>query len=876
MRRALPLLLFSLLCAAPALAQEPISAPSAGFELTVDIQGWEHRTQETDGRLSVLAAGPPAMGGLVQLAIQVTDSGKSGPAAGDAALDELAAQVAQEPSIELGDRFDFELDGRTARGVEVLQSASGVRFRVKLMFLHANGFQYRVQFHAPEDNFDEHWPHAEQVLASFRLIQLDEAAQQRQQLQSLAARCGSQIDWAADWDAAAAAAQEQGKLIVVAIHSIPGFDLGSPLMQGPFMDPEVIALMQNRFVGYVWRKGLQAPFVDPEVFGLGGSTFGTGLLVVTPQGQVVRQVYLVSAPLTAAALRETLAGHPQLRVEAPPTELPRAERVKLAIDNGDLALARRIAGPPPGSHADAPPSEPAELAVQRARLAWIDRQGSLGLHALERAQPSNDPQLGAEIALARAALHTGMGQNEEAMAAVAILDPKRLTDEQHARLLVQRATLQWVAGEREEALALLHQVCAELPEQPAAWAAAAALLGPGIQMEVTPDLSWPDDYAFEAARIGPAAPRVDLLDADAALDGAVDWLLAHQLEDGSWPCPGNIGENQRARDPITMASHAIAVRALLGSLPHYLESDPPRAAQIRTAVQRGLSSYLEQRRIVRENPRVVAFMDYTCWGSSYGVFLLTAVYDHFEAGHFDPGRHTLGRVRTELHAMADDLVRIQQANGGWSYYLSGQVGGEATVAAMSFTTATVLKALQLAEQREFELDAEVLARGRRVLQAMRGSNQAFEYLRMGVSLDPAGEVEILGGAARGPLCAHALVEGGVLQPADMVLPFQRYVEHLHTYGDQSRRALMHCGPETQGSHYLTYDYCTAAEALAAFDAEVISDALRAEVREETLRQLARCHSADGSFIDNPLIGPAAGTGLALQALLALQEAPPRK
>ena len=129
--------------------------------------------------------------------------------------------------------------------------------------------------------------------------------------------------------------------------------------------------------------------------------------------------------VTAAALRETLAGHPQLRVEAPPTELPRAERVKLAIDNGDLALARRIAGPPPGSHADAPPSEPAELAVQRARLAWIDRQGSLGLHALERAQPSNDPQLGAEIALARAALHTGMGQNEEAMAAVAILDPNK-------------------------------------------------------------------------------------------------------------------------------------------------------------------------------------------------------------------------------------------------------------------------------------------------------------------------------------------------------------------------------------------------------------------------------------------------------------------
>jgi hypothetical protein len=73
-----------------------------------------------------------------------------------------------------------------------------------------------------------------------------------------------------------------------------------------------------------------------------------------------------------------------------------------------------------------------------------------------------------------------------------------------------------------------------------------------------------------------------------------------------------------------------------------------------------------------------------------------------------------------------------------------------------------------------------------------------------------------------------------------------------------------------GSHYLTYDYSTAAEALAAFDDDRLPAELRAQVREETLRQLARCRGADGSFIDNPIIGQAAGTGLAIQAMLALR------
>ena len=873
MRPSLPLLsaLFSLLLALAAPAQEKIEAPSAGFEITVDAEGWQHNRQDADGRLAALGIGPPAQGGMVQITIQITESTEQGKAASENVLDALLAQVEAVPGIELGDRFEYELGGETAVGVVVKQTDSGVDFRVQLMFLHANGFQYRVQFHAPQDNFDEHWPNAERVLSTFKLVEPNADAQERRSLRELAAKCGSQVDWAANWEEASTRAEAEGRLIVVAIHSIPGFDLGSPLMQGPFMDPEVIALMQHRFVGYVWRKGLETPFTDHEVFGLSGTTFGTGLLVVTPRGDVVRQVFLVNAALTADALRAALQGHPQLKTVELPADLNRAAQVSHAINQGQLDLARAWAGPAPGGDvADAPASEAPALALQRARLARINRQGALGLHALDHAAATDSAPMLAALQLERARLHTGMGDYALGLAVLDTLDDSDLRDDQRGEFLTIRSTLLWASAHKDRALEDLRTLCDELPKQPQAWAAAAVLTGPAVQFDTVPDVSWPDDYAFEAARLDAAAPAADVIDPALAMPAAIDWLLEHQLDDGSWRTPSGIGDSQEATDPITMASIAIATQALLEYSAAIAEDQPERAKQVSEAAMKGLGRYLELREGVRLNPREVAFMDYTCWGSSYGTFFLTRVLDLFEAGQINPSRHMLGKLRMELTMLVGDLVRIQQQNGGWSYYLSGQVGGEATIAAMSFTTATVLQALERGRAHGIEIADDVLGRGYDCLSKMRGSNAAFEYLTMGPVQQQAGEVEILGGAARGPLCTHALVASGRLNAADMVVPFERYVEHLHTYGAQSRRALMHCGPQAQGSHYLTYDYATASDALAAYGDDIVSDQLRAEVREETLRQLGKCLGADGSFIDNPIVGPVAGTGFAVQTMLTLQ------
>lgn len=877
MRRPLPLLLALLSLTfswvAPAAAQGEVVAPGAGFSLTVDVEGWEHTTQEADGRLSVFAAEPPALGGLVQLTIQISASQKKGSEASLAEISTIRDQVANAPQIKLGEAIELRLDGKTAHGIVVKQTDSGVEFQVHLCFFHANGFQYRIQFHAPAENFDEHWPKAQQVLNSFRLIEVDAETAKQQSLAQLAARCGSLIDWAPHWKDAAERAKAEGKLIVVAIHSIPGFNLGDPLMQGPFSDHEVVTLMNNRFVGFVWNRDQAAPFADEEVFGLGPSTFGTGLLIVKPSGEVVRQVYLPSGVLVAESLRSTLASIPGAVSAQVPTDLAPAERLKFALDHGMMKRAAEWSVPLPASGTAEDPA----FSLQRARYHRILRDAKAGIAAAELGLANNpEPAVRSALLLELAGLHMGARQIEQAVARVEAVsqlvanapDSEPISDELAAQHFMGLIMLSWAQGDKDEAIEYARTLCDEFPEQPLAWQAAAALVGPAFKMDTPPDLGWPDDYAFEAAQIPSAATPVEELDLESTLNDAVAWLMVAQEDNGHWRTPHGIGESQKAPDPVTMASQAIAIKALLD---YAATIDDQEMAEIcREVALHGLSRYLANRELVRTHPREVAYMDYTCWGSSYGVFGLTAVLRHFSDGNINPSRHQIGKIHAELRSLVGDLTRIQQQNGGWSYYLSGEIGGAATVAAMSFTTATVLMALEEAQRFEFDVDAAVLDRGYDCLMSMRGTNAAFEYMITGAQQHRAGVVEILGGAARGPLCTQALVAAGRLEPEAMVVPFQRYVEHLPTYGDQSRRALMHCGPQTQGSHYLTYDYATGAAALAATPRDIVGDELRASVREQTLRQLARCRSGNGSFIDNPLIGPVAGTGLAIQALLSLQ------
>jgi hypothetical protein len=729
------------------------------------------------------------------------------------------------------------------------------------VFLYVRGFQYRIQFHAPRDQFDEQWKIARRVLDGFELIELDAEGQERVRLQALAARCGSQVRWAADWEEAARRGREEGRLVVVAVHAQPGFSVGNALNSGVFMSPEVLALMEHRFVGWRWSAGATAPFVDHDVFGLSPSTFGVGLLVCTPAGEVVRQVFIPEPLLVADALRAALVEHQAL---APPPDPPagtRAEQIAFLVDSGQLEAARRLLG-------EVDQDEPGAVSYQRARLHHLARGGGAALTALKMARRSTDrtaPEA-ATLLLEEATVRIGLGDDdiaEELLARCLASSPDSTT---RSRALLFEGALSWAGGDRDATRAQWLALTHELPEEPAAWAAAAGLLGPALRIDMQPDLSWPSEAVERMAVIPPPAPASSTLDIASALSDAVGWLIDTQRPDGGWDIPYGAADTHPAPGPIPMASQAICTLALARAADRWQEPAPDRAARCRDAARRGLDRYLADRALVRERPRPVAFMDYTCWAASYGLFCLTSLHESL------PGADR-SVLESEATHLVDDLVRIQAGNGGWSYYVSGVVGGSSSGAAMSFTTATVLLALHAARERGVSVPEETLDRGIECLERMRGTNGVWEYMRQGTQMQPAGHVEPAGAAARGPVCTLAMVRRGRLGFDAMTPAFSTYTEHLAGFGAEARKALMHAGPAGQGSHYLLYDYSTAAEALRATDEASLDTGLRRSARAAILRELARCRSADGSFVDNPLLGCATGTGLATLTLLDLMGPP---
>jgi len=174
-----------------------------------------------------------------------------------------------------------------------------------------------------------------------------------------------------------------------------------------------------------------------------------------------------------------------------------------------------------------------------------------------------------------------------------------------------------------------------------------------------------------------------------------------------------------------------------------------------------------------------------------------------------------------------------------------------------------------------DVDPDRLARGLRCLEQLRSPEGTFAYFLHGADVEQGSlsGTSPQGSAARGPACALALVRGSREQSSDLNARFEMYVEHLDGFGAQRRKALMHAGAFTQGSHYLLYDYSTASEALLQAVADGgIPERLAKKVHKAILQQVRACRNQDGSFVDNPLMGVDTASGLALQALLDLQKA----
>lgn len=156
----------------------------------------------------------------------------------------------------------------------------GATYVVDQRYVVRDGRVFTVQAAAPKDDFDQHADALESIRKSFALTTPSE-------VHRLAAKCGSEIDWAKDWDEAARRAADGKRRVIVVVELYAGLKVEPRAMSSAFMDPDVIALVRERFVGLRLTYGMKAPFQDPAVYGMGPHTFGGGILFVTPDGKVV-------------------------------------------------------------------------------------------------------------------------------------------------------------------------------------------------------------------------------------------------------------------------------------------------------------------------------------------------------------------------------------------------------------------------------------------------------------------------------------------------------------------------------------------------------------------------------------------------------------
>jgi hypothetical protein len=871
--------------------QEPQEASfrsaQAGFLISTPEESWElQHSIGADGN-GRLAMGPLKNGGLKQLSVTVSSAAYPDLEALRKQRDEILKQAQQSEDIRKGKKLKRKFGDLMSAGLQVEQDSAGQTFIARQYYLLSQGKQYVIQCHAPKGEFSDLEPLFEQALQSFAIVPLDGEALRLGQLQKLSAQCGSEVQWETEWKVASARARKEGKLIVVTVQAVSGFEVGDQIGRGPFMEQSVVKLLEHRFVVLRWHRGLEAPFVRQNVFGLGPSTFGTGILVTDAKGSVVKQIFIIKGLAVYDSLLETLKEQQHLSLQAPQPVATASslERTRLLHESGQLIEAQILCESSPRvTEGKAATVEHVAWALLRAQIHATARQGNAarmevraglaaaaslaaetssgaGGSAAETIPAADALSLRHELQLLEAQLMTSMGEPEAAESQLDLLLAldEELAAETHAQALMLKGALRLQDKDRAGTETAWQILTDRFPETRWAWMAAAGLTGPGWKMEIFPDLRWPREIDRPLARVPKAADKSNQRATISALvNGAADFLLAQQSEDGSWQAMTSYGNRKPLADDLKLAATAIAGQALL----HI-----PNNADTKQAAERAMLWLLAQRELREaETKPPIVFMDYAVWSRSYILFFL--------ADCLERGIGNEQALQSEIKKCLQDLTVRQQGNGGWSYYLSGEVGGAAKPQSISFTTATVVLALERTAEIDLLEDRAMLDRGLDCLEAMRSPKGTFSYFLNGGSLATSARSGdgVEASAARGPVCGLALLRGDRETAEELAPRLKMYVEHLPAFGAQRRKALMHAGLHTQGSHYLLYDYATAAQALNQVQSEQgFPKALAKKTRAAVLREVRACLNADGSFTDNPLLGTTSATGLAVLALVNLVE-----
>ncbi|MCB9872019.1 MAG: DNRLRE domain-containing protein [Planctomycetes bacterium] len=358
-------------------------------------------------------------------------------------------------------------------------------------------------------------------------------------------------------------------------------------------------------------------------------------------------------------------------------------------------------------------------------------------------------------------------------------------------------------------------------------------------------LAWPDriEAAEPLRQLPPPLPEaarsteLALRSIDAARGPALDFLLAAQRADGSWP-----SEAGMYRAAIT----ALAAKALEVSLPHCAAE---RRARVDGATTRA-AAWIER------EMRDALPEEANTFGTTY---LLDYALTRF-------GRMRDDRAKALVTRAIDLVEKAQCPNGGWSYSRQfgtgwrGGFGGWPTTTlgrTHSVNTGPALLMLAAAKAGGFPIDAKRMERGVDALMRMRMAAGAYTYT-FPVPLNfrrPAQSI------ARGPVCEQALWACGRVDKDDLNTALSTFLQHHSGLRRAKKIDASWSTPDNYSCYFYTFAYYHAAAAARAAGGEVGKQVLAA-VRAELLATA----EIDGTWVDFQQTGKPYGTAMALLAL----------
>ncbi len=354
---------------------------------------------------------------------------------------------------------------------------------------------------------------------------------------------------------------------------------------------------------------------------------------------------------------------------------------------------------------------------------------------------------------------------------------------------------------------------------------------------------------------------------DSAITRGVDFLINKQNPTGSWGSATKTkGLNINA--PIPGAHHAFRTGASALALEGLLSSGDRRPETL-SAIAKGEAWLLEKLPRLR---RAEQSTIYNNWGHAYGIRVLVELYK-FHQGN-DSKQAAIVRLAEQ---QVERLYRYEFINGGWGYYDFVAHTQKPSGTPTSFTTASVLIALNDARETfGIEISERIVQRALRCIRQQETPDGCFVYSlphwkspRVSINR-PAGSL------ARSQACNVAL-----RTYQDKGMTDERIREWLVRLtkrdgfiANARKRPVPHSTHFKLSGYFYYYGHYYASEAFS-----LLKEKDRADLREPLARILLDKQEKNGSWWDYPLYDyhQPYGTGYTLTALsryrLATEELP---